>query len=359
MGLEVVTYVSDLVVTNPVGATDPKSQGDDHLRAIKTALKNTLPNLTGAMNATQAELNRLVGVTGVTGTGNLALSASPTFTGTLTAATVAATTLTGAGSGITALNATNLASGTVPDARFPATLPALSGVNLTALNATQLTSGTVPDARLSSNVPLINAANVYTAGTQTIQANGANLVINGSDTAGGWLSFYTSGTRRSYAGRGTLISGGAVADLALVAANGGLWFSGNDGVSSHFRLSSAGVLTTPNASAGEVGFKGVPFNVQNATYGLVLADAGGYILHTSGSAHTYTIPANGSVAYPVGTVLTFANVGAGVVTIAITTDTLRLAGAGTTGSRSLAQYGVASALKVGSDEWLISGPGLS
>ena len=50
--------------------------------------------------------------------------------GTLTiGGTLAATTLTGAGSGITSLNASNLGSGTIPDARFPATLPAISGAN--------------------------------------------------------------------------------------------------------------------------------------------------------------------------------------------------------------------------------------
>lgn len=44
MGLESGTYVDDLVTTNPVGASDPKSQGDDHLRLIKSVLKNTFPN---------------------------------------------------------------------------------------------------------------------------------------------------------------------------------------------------------------------------------------------------------------------------------------------------------------------------
>ncbi len=47
MGLETGTYVEDLVVTNPVGATDAKAQGDDHLRLIKTVLKNTFPGMAG------------------------------------------------------------------------------------------------------------------------------------------------------------------------------------------------------------------------------------------------------------------------------------------------------------------------
>jgi len=48
MALEAGTYVNDLVVTNPVGATDFVSNGDDHLRLIKTVLKNTFPNATRA-----------------------------------------------------------------------------------------------------------------------------------------------------------------------------------------------------------------------------------------------------------------------------------------------------------------------
>lgn len=48
MGLETGTYIGDLVITNPVGATDPKSQGDDHLRLIKSVLKETFPGLAGS-----------------------------------------------------------------------------------------------------------------------------------------------------------------------------------------------------------------------------------------------------------------------------------------------------------------------
>ena len=50
---------------------------------------------------------------------------------------------------------------------------------------------------------------------------------------------------------------------------------------------------------------------------------------------------------------------AGEVTIAITSDTMRLAGVGTTGSRTLAANGIATAIKLTSTEWIISGSGLS
>lgn len=62
MGLESVTFISDLVSTNPV-STDLKSAGDDHIRRIKSALLNTFPLVTGAVSVTHMELNALVGVT--------------------------------------------------------------------------------------------------------------------------------------------------------------------------------------------------------------------------------------------------------------------------------------------------------
>jgi hypothetical protein len=65
MALEAATFISQLVATNPVGATDPKAQGDDHLRLIKGVLQSQFPNLgAAAITATAAEINRLVGITG-------------------------------------------------------------------------------------------------------------------------------------------------------------------------------------------------------------------------------------------------------------------------------------------------------
>lgn len=112
-----------------------------------------------------------------------------------------------------------------------------------------------------------------------------------------------------------------------------------------------------------VGYLNIPQNSQSAAYTCVLTDAGKHILHPAAdtTARTYTIPANASVAYPIGTAITFVNQNGtgGVVTIAITTDTMRLAGAGTTGSRTLARNGVATAIKITATEWLVSGSGLT
>jgi hypothetical protein len=103
-------------------------------------------------------------------------------------------------------------------------------------------------------------------------------------------------------------------------------------------------------------------NSQSTAYTTVLGDAGKHIFHPSAdtTARTFTIDSNANVAYTVGTVITFVNqASAGVITIAITSDTMRLAGTGTTGSRSLAANGIATAIKVTSTEWLISGTGLT
>jgi len=73
MGLETVNYISDLVITNPVGAVDPKSQGDDHIRNIKKALKATFGSFVGgAVTLTEAQINDAA-----------RKSASNTFTGSL------------------------------------------------------------------------------------------------------------------------------------------------------------------------------------------------------------------------------------------------------------------------------------
>ena len=65
MALESTTYIDGLVATNPTG-TDPRSQGDDHIRLVKSAVAATFPNIAGAMTATHTELNKIDGYTGTT-----------------------------------------------------------------------------------------------------------------------------------------------------------------------------------------------------------------------------------------------------------------------------------------------------
>lgn len=115
-------------------------------------------------------------------------------------------------------------------------------------------------------------------------------------------------------------------------------------------------------SATTCAFRGIPQNSQSAAYTVVAADNGQHILHPSAdtTARIFTIPSNAALALPIGFTVTFINQdSAGVITIAITTDTMRLAGAGTTGSRTLAANGIATAVKLTATEWIISGTNLT
>ena len=101
-------------------------------------------------------------------------------------------------------------------------------------------------------------------------------------------------------------------------------------------------------------------NSQSTAYTTVAADANKHILHPTAdnNARTFTIAANASVAYAIGTAITFVNQ-INTLTIAINSDTLTLAGTGATGSVTMAAHGVATAIKVSSTVWYISGTGIS
>lgn len=78
------------------------------------------------------------------------------------------------------------------------------------------------------------------------------------------------------------------------------------------------VLTSDDLNAFEAGLnQTLPFNAQSGTtYTLALTDAGDVVTLTNGSAITLTVPLNSSVAFPIGTQVTLAQMGAGQVTVA-------------------------------------------
>lgn len=65
MALETGTYINSLVASNPV-STDGIAQADDHMRLIKSTVKATFPNITGAVTADHTEINVLDGITSST-----------------------------------------------------------------------------------------------------------------------------------------------------------------------------------------------------------------------------------------------------------------------------------------------------
>jgi len=176
---------------------------------------------------------------------------------------------------------------------------------------------------------------------------------------GGYRLYNSSGVetfRLSTDGAGSFVTLNAIANVPMV-------FDTNN--TERMRIAGSGEIYMAAAQSPtqtyNVGYLGLPQNTPGTNYTGVLSDAGKSII--MGNALTFTIPANSSVAYPIGTTLTIVNgaTGAGQnCTIAITTDTLYQANtSGTTGSRTLAPLGIATAIKTSSTVWVISGVGLS
>jgi len=200
---------------------------------------------------------------------------------------------------------------------------------------------------------------------QVIQRTGTTVlaIINHNNAAAdrAYVSYFSnSATPRVHIGIGDLITGMTRTDFNIRAAAGGMAFSGNDGSTAHFALSSTGVLTTPNASAAEVGYKGLPTNSQSGNYTIVKADTGKTVEYTGAGGHTFTIDANDSD-MPVDSFFHVRNWGSGNLSIAKTSGNLYLAGTafGTNGTRTLAQGGIATFFLRGADNWICSGAGLT
>lgn len=122
---------------------------------------------------------------------------------------------------------------------------------------------------------------------------------------------------------------------------------------------SGGGSVTPRSTptTNEGGYLGVPVDEQDGTYTLVMADAGQVVRHNSATAHTYTIPKSTTVAYPVGTTITFRNYGSGNLTLSPASGvTLLQAGSGTSASVVLTQYGFVTALMEATDVWVLTAP---
>lgn len=197
-------------------------------------------------------------------------------------------------------------------------------------------------------------------------AFGASILGGGGTNATLYSNCYYDASdvlrRKKASSAGYVQFGGA--EWSWQAADSGA--AGDDLTASMYTVMNVGTSSGSHYATfyGRVEIRGASIvqNSQSAAYTLIASDANKHILHPSAdtTARIFTIPANSSVPFEIGTAVTFVNQNsAGVITIAITTDTMRLAGAGTTGSRTLAANGIATALKITATEWIISGTGLT
>jgi hypothetical protein len=147
-----------------------------------------------------------------------------------------------------------------------------------------------------------------------------------------------------------MAAGAAVSNIGYTPVN-----KAGDSLTGDVRLNYTPTTLYDNS----VGYRGVPVDVQDATYTFVMADSGRMKRHTSGTPHTFTVPDNATTPFPIGTILVVRNVGAGPVTIAQGGLTeLRLPGLGSTGNRTLNQWGFCTVVKEDTNKWIIQGQGL-
>ena len=121
-------------------------------------------------------------------------------------------------------------------------------------------------------------------------------------------------------------------------------------------LTATTVLDAGTIGAAAPGFRGLPQNAQTGAYTLALSDIGKQVSNTTGG---WVIPANASIAFPIGAAVVLYNNSGTSQNVSITSDTLRLAGTTLTGTAALAEYGIATCTKVGSTTWVISCAGVS
>ncbi len=250
----------------------------------------------------------------------------------------------GGGGGVSSVTGNNL-NGFIVAVANPTTTPSIT-VSFAAGSGLVKMSGGVASAA--------NAGSDYSAGTSAL---GTGIVK--STTGTGALTIAVAGDFPTLNQNTTGTAAGLSATLAV--ASGGTGVTTSTGTGDTVRATSP-ALVTPTADGFAVGYKIIPQVSQSAAYTLVLGDSGKHIYHPSADVtpRVWTIPANASVAYPIGTELTFINDNsAGVITIAIASDTLRWAGPGTVGSRTLAANGIAVAVKVTATSWIINGTGLT
>jgi hypothetical protein len=209
------------------------------------------------------------------------------------------------------------------------------------------------------------------SGEITVDTDKKTAVIQDGSTAGGFPllrqdlnNIATGAITSAMIANGTITNDDINASAAIVdtkldtistagKVSGSAITSGTIGGST--AINTSGSITTSSTVSDTIGnVRDIPQNSQTSSYQLVAGDVGKHISITTGGV---TVP---SSVFSVGDAVSVYNDSGSDQTITQGSGvTLRQAGTANTGNRTLAQYGIATMLCVGTDTFVISGAGLS
>jgi len=322
-------------------------------------------NITGQFISTLATGNAPFIVTSTTQVANLSVATAGTavtVTGAAQSNITSVGTLSNLGvSGtVTASQiVSNVATGTAPITVSSTTRVA----NLNVAYANVSDFGAITNQTTGTYYPVFASSNA--TGNYALAANGvfsaniangafaANSFVAGGGSGGNITGANTISANTFTAGGG---SGGNITGANTISAN---YFIGATGIdfttASNVALGANGTVTDGASNTYAIGYKTVPQST-TASGNFVLSDSAKHLYVSAG----VTVPANASVAFSIGTVITVVNSSASNITITQGSGvTLRQTGTANTGNRTLSGYGMSACIKVASDTWYISGTGLS
>jgi hypothetical protein len=203
---------------------------------------------------------------------------------------------------------------------------------------------------------------------------------NGSNGATGATGFGATGATGTQGATGAGATGatglqgitGATGAAGAAGSNGSNGATGATGIFIATANSDIISIVTPLLTTGNVsilanttgtvniGYLGIPQNLQNNNYTLSLSDQGKHIFSANTVLQSITIPTNTNVAFPIGAAVSIVLQGIGNIKILNSGVTLYLAGtAGARANANISSWGFASLLKTDTNTWWISGVGVS
>lgn len=187
---------------------------------------------------------------------------------------------------------------------------------------------------------------VLAAGEWGYESDTNKAKIGNGSSAWNSLSYFGGTGTVSSITAGTGLSGGTITTTGTIAID----------TATTVDVSTAQTLTNKTLTAPIIN---LALNAQTGTtYTFALTDNGKLVTASNASAQTYSIPTNGTTAFPVGTQINIIGIGAGEVTIQAAssgTTTVASTGATATAPKLRAQYSSATLIKASTDLWYVAG----